>query len=267
MTATVPTTIKFEDDNEKLDKIENTSTELSDDEHSMDEEDSMDEEEQNTFYGVAVRPLDPLDLSFHSHTSRNPLDVSYHKQFIGKSILKAKSEEIVEGNNVTDVENEKIHEKTETEDKVTFASAKSSSKNTDRRVLWHVLHVREYDITIGDNPCVSYGPPISLDWCYLNLGTVDVETYENHRQPRRAMREMLMNYYYRKNLLIYTCGEEKALEDIKRVGRALRKTKTNRAITNAIPTPVRLLEEMAQTVIRKTKRKLAKRNKEVVIDI
>lgn len=55
--------------------------------------------------------------------------------------------------------------------------------------------IREYDQTIGDNPSVSYGPPISLDWEYTQLECVTLEHYEAHRPPRRTMRQMCMNYY------------------------------------------------------------------------
>jgi hypothetical protein len=91
-------------------------------------------------------------------------------------------------------------------------SAVTTTTTTDRPRLSRQHHhsvafssvvIREYDQTIGDNPSVSYGPPISLDWEYTQLQTVTLEHYEAHRPPRRSMRQMCMNYYTYVSIVIY----------------------------------------------------------------
>jgi hypothetical protein len=91
-------------------------------------------------------------------------------------------------------------------------SAVTTTTTTDRPRLSRQHHhsvafssvvIREYDQTIGDNPSVSYGPPISLDWEYTQLQTVTLEHYEAHRPPRRSMRQMCMNYYTYVSTVIY----------------------------------------------------------------
>jgi len=221
-------------------------------------------EDLPTLYGVTIRPMDPLDLSFHSHSSNNPLDVSFHKTFRGKPILKANrskisavdAEEIQVDSEVT-VQQKRLENISIESD--TTTSLPRIRKNSGKSVSWNVLHIREYDITIGDNPCVSYGPPISLDWCYMNMGTIKVEEYESNRRPRRSMRQMMMNYYYRRNLLIYACGE--TAEGLKKATKKIKKIRLRRAITNALPLPIQFIEDVTESAIRKTRRVLNKKER------
>jgi len=91
----------------------------------------------------------------------------------------------------------------------------------------------------------------------MNMGTINVEEYEANRRPRRSMRQMMMNYYYRRNLLIYTCGETP--EGLKKATKKIKKTRLGRAITNALPLPFQYIEDMTESAIRKTRRVLAKK--------
>jgi len=54
------------------------------------------------------------------------------------------------------------------------------------------LEIREYPITLGDNPGGAQGPPISLDWKYNKKHTqvVPLEDYEETRPRRRNRKEM-----------------------------------------------------------------------------
>jgi len=60
------------------------------------------------------------------------------------------------------------------------------------------IRIRKYDQTVGDNPCVSFGAPITLDWTYQEVEPIPVEDYEDRRGgPPRTARQMQMNYYRR----------------------------------------------------------------------
>jgi hypothetical protein len=120
-----------------------------------------------------------------------------------------------------------------------------------RKVRFHEIQFREYEQTIGDNPCVSYGPPISLDWSYEECGSIDVEEYEANRGRRRGMREMIMNYYVRTNLLTFKYGATE--KELKAATKAANREKRSRAITKAL-LPYQLVEDLAQSAVRKTKR-------------
>ena len=68
-------------------------------------------------------------------------------------------------------------------------------------VKFQNIQIRNYEMTLGDNPAVSYGPPVSLGWEYYEVGTMPLEDYEESRGARRKASQMLMNPMYRKYLL------------------------------------------------------------------
>ena len=74
---------------------------------------------------------------------------------------------------------------------------------TDQEKKHHVcfggIAVRTYTMTIGDNPCVSIGPPVALSWAYEEKGKQDIEEYEKLRAGRRRQGEhhLKLNYYQR----------------------------------------------------------------------
>jgi len=115
--------------------------------------------------------------------------------------------------------------------------------------------IREYDQTIGDNPSVSYGPPISLDWEYTQLQTVTLEHYEAHRPPRRSMRQMCMNYYTRRNILTFKCGYKE--EEVKAASKEADKAKRGRAVTKYL-LPYSKVEDFVTSAGRKAKRVVVK---------
>ena len=54
-----------------------------------------------------------------------------------------------------------------------------------RNVSFSHLRIREYAITLGDNPSVSSGPPVTLDWAYdPHEKTAPVEAFEAVRIRR-----------------------------------------------------------------------------------
>jgi hypothetical protein len=118
-------------------------------------------------------------------------------------------------------------------------------------VRFHVIQVRAYEQTIGDNPSVSYGPPISLDWEYEELEPVDLEVYEATRGPRRTKRQMMLNYYNRRNILTWRCGFSE--EELKLAQKEANKIKRARAMTKYF-LPAQIMEEVMQSAARKTKR-------------
>lgn len=113
------------------------------------------------------------------------------------------------------------------------------------------VQIREYDQTIGDNPSVSYGPPISLDWDYTQLESVTLEHYEAHRGPRRTLRQMCMNYYTRRNVLTFKWGYPE--EQVKMASKQADKCKRERAVTKYF-LPYAKVEDFVSSAGRKAKR-------------
>eukprot|EP00568_Trieres_chinensis_P003878 CAMPEP_0183314678 /NCGR_PEP_ID=MMETSP0160_2-20130417/49245_1 /TAXON_ID=2839 ORGANISM="Odontella Sinensis, Strain Grunow 1884" /NCGR_SAMPLE_ID=MMETSP0160_2 /ASSEMBLY_ACC=CAM_ASM_000250 /LENGTH=341 /DNA_ID=CAMNT_0025480069 /DNA_START=261 /DNA_END=1283 /DNA_ORIENTATION=+ len=91
-----------------------------------------------------------------------------------------------------------------------------------KSVQFDQIEIREYAQCVGDNPCCSSGPPISLDWMPESCnGPFQVDYYENHRYPRRILEDMRISEQSRvENLLDlgYSCedlmqAEVKLLKD------------------------------------------------------
>lgn len=68
----------------------------------------------------------------------------------------------------------------------------SSRELMKRNVSFCRIEVREYDQTISDNPCVSKGPAIGLDWQYQECGSYEVDEYELHKAPHRRTKSMMI---------------------------------------------------------------------------
>jgi len=75
------------------------------------------------------------------------------------------------------------------------SSTISSSSSSSRSVSFDKVEIREYSVTVGDNPCCSNGPPMTLGWTYYtgNEEThhLPLDQYEQYRDGhRRVTHEM-----------------------------------------------------------------------------
>jgi hypothetical protein len=120
-----------------------------------------------------------------------------------------------------------------------------------RHVTFHQIIVRAYDQCIGDNPCVSYGPPISLDWEYQEMEAISLDEYETSRPPRRKPRQLMLNYYARRNILSFCFGATE--DELKIASKLADKSKRERSMTRAF-LPALALENIVESANRKTMR-------------
>ena len=139
-----------------------------------------------------------------------------------------------------------------------------SPQSSRRSVSFHEIQIREYDQTLGDHPNVSYGPAIQLDWQYEECEPLAVDLYEDNRGKRRNLRQMGLNYYQRKNLLMWKYGVEE--EALKKAARQSSKAARQRALTQFF-LPVAKVEEVLCSAKRKTARVLVKNNNKRSTDI
>ena len=123
-----------------------------------------------------------------------------------------------------------------------------------RSIQFYAVEIREYEQTVGDNPSVSYGPPVSLDWNYAARQAVELDAYEANRGRRRTLRQMMLNYYHRTHLLAACLGYSES--ELQAAQKAAEKIKGQRSMTKAT-LAVSKLEEAWQS----TKRKLGKGKK------
>jgi hypothetical protein len=129
-------------------------------------------------------------------------------------------------------------------------AAPSMMKKVCSQVQFRHITIREYEQTLGDNPSVSYGPPISLDWNYTESEATCLDEYEGTRGQRRSLRQMGMNYYQRKGVLTRYGYSEKEMEIAKKEAN---KAKTQRAMTKQF-LPLLKIEDALESAARKAKR-------------
>ena len=136
------------------------------------------------------------------------------------------------------------------------SSELSHNNKKSLQVSFREVSVRLYDQCIGDNPSVSYGPPIQLDWKFDELSPVAIDEYENVRDPQRVRKGMALSYYQRIAILqnLFGCTED----ELKKAHKTADREKLKRAVTKAF-LPAQKVEEVFQSAGRKTKRYLERR--------
>ena len=77
------------------------------------------------------------------------------------------------------------------------------SKSTHKkRVSFNQIHIREYSLEMGDNPSCSRGPPLSISWDYNDVGSIDLQEFEETRPARRYHGELIIPLSVRKEILL-----------------------------------------------------------------
>mmetsp|Transcript_15124 Transcript_15124/g.20597 ORF Transcript_15124/g.20597 Transcript_15124/m.20597 type:complete len:340 (-) Transcript_15124:66-1085(-) len=130
-------------------------------------------------------------------------------------------------------------------------SDENGNGSMKRNVSFASLEIREYDVTLGDNPCVSCGPPLSLDWSYRECGSMCVEQYESLRVPRRSREDLILSYGVRRFRLIREAGF--SMNDIKDATESVRRMQRRRKTTYS-RLPTLKFEEALESAGRKMKR-------------
>jgi len=103
----------------------------------------------------------------------------------------------------------------------------SHNYSTEKQVFFYEVSIREYPRILGDNPAVTEGVPLALDWDHQNQYKVNVEMYEFTRAPvrRKSRRKLMMSSTTRFRTLI-EAGY--SLEDIGDVAMEVRNAKAQR---------------------------------------
>ena len=138
------------------------------------------------------------------------------------------------------------------------ASQHNKEPKSTSAVQFRNIEIRSYDICVGDNPSVSYGTPLSLDWNYVVELNDTVERYESVRSltKRRNMRQMMMNYNYRRNILLlhWNATEDELFQS----ANAMNVIRAQRNMTRTL-LPLSPLEDCMTSLYRKIQRRRARR--------
>ena len=131
-------------------------------------------------------------------------------------------------------------------------SSVAEIKKNHLHVKFNSIQIRNYDITLGDNPSCKYGPPIALDWSYIEMEPISIDSYEEKRRnPPRKKRQMLMQSRNRANLLKISAGVTD--DELASVMDELRKIQKQRNMTR-MTLPLMKLQDAAESASRKWQR-------------
>jgi len=136
--------------------------------------------------------------------------------------------------------------------------AKGTNKAVPLHVKFTFIQIRDYSITLGDNPSCSYGPPISLDWEYDENEAISLDQYEKMRLSRRKIYQMQLLSRQRVDLLRHVAGTTD--DEMQVAMHAVRKIQNMRGKTKALLLFSKL-EEAAESASRKWNRKFVGNDK------
>jgi len=119
----------------------------------------------------------------------------------------------------------------EKEDEETHLLRASSSERKNR-IRFSTIETRQFNRTLGDNPACRHGPPVCLDWDYVDQASVSIDEYEA-KCVRRPDHELYLSTFVRRRMMSvefgYTIPElEQAEKSIKKIQKSRLKTKNER---------------------------------------
>lgn len=87
------------------------------------------------------------------------------------------------------------------------SSPGSSSSLKDLSVQFKEVDIREFNMTLGNHPSATSGPPVMIDWdSPPKTAVLPLEKYEEARQPRRNRRQLKLSLQERHNILVKEKG-------------------------------------------------------------
>jgi hypothetical protein len=81
-----------------------------------------------------------------------------------------------------------------------LAATRTTSTPKKRKVRFGQVHIREHFMTLGDNPSVSIGAPVTMSDGYTELESMSIDDYECSRVRRTKLQYLLLSYYKRQEI-------------------------------------------------------------------
>ena len=126
------------------------------------------------------------------------------------------------------------------------------------RLIWGSVQIREYNRIVGDNPGVSVGPPLTLDWDYYEHEPIGLTDYEETRQKRKNFWRLRLSSVTRRNMLknVFGISDEEIAAAEKGI-EVIRKKRELTAKQSKLSTSV---ETAFQSARRKIRKRFSKEN-------
>ncbi len=70
------------------------------------------------------------------------------------------------------------------------------------KVTFKTVEFHSHALILGDNPAVSIGLPVSIDWKAVESVILDLDEYETSRPPRRDMCSLILSKTMRVRMLL-----------------------------------------------------------------
>jgi hypothetical protein len=133
-------------------------------------------------------------------------------------------------------------------------------------VSFDCVNVRSYPIVLGDNPSVSKGAPISIDWQHFRQDNSDIDKYEEARQvARRSKTQMRIPYDVRYDILERAGEHDKTVDDVVKEMDEIRKRRGSIARQPEWQVNIEVKKEIARRWLKNLlKRSEKKKEKEII---
>ena len=106
------------------------------------------------------------------------------------------------------------NDKTTSFERTNTDSVRTTTNTKPTQISFDKIFIREHPITCGDNPSVSSGPPLQLDWPSITHQPISIDDYESIRiDERRIQMQMKIPKDIRKDLLVFHGSSLKDIED------------------------------------------------------
>ena len=126
-------------------------------------------------------------------------------------------------------------------------------------VQFSTVEIRSYPICAGDNPAVTKGVAITMDWDHDSVRTVPLEEYEDGRPFPRSLRQLKMTSFQRADRLRAMGYSRSEIQEwVQRVDR-LRKQRMRTTKNLALAPMEEFLEAIRRAALNATIRRSAKR--------
>lgn len=132
-----------------------------------------------------------------------------------------------------------------------MSATNETKTDTDSHVDFGHVEIRLYQRAISDNPSVTDGPPIGIDWTYDSEATFTVNEYEDERDCcRRSLDNLVIPRGMRQNILVEAGFSQKEIASA--VRNALKAKNQRRQTINNLKAFA--MEESVENMTRKVKK-------------